>query len=175
MPVAVLVVCGAPLTGRLADMSSVMVDAGWRTHVIGTPSSSAWIDPRVAADMSIRFDFRGPHQEKKIQPDIVIVCPGTFNTINKVVAGLADNYAVSFICEAMGAGIPMVISPMVNNKLWAHLQWEASLDALRLAGVRLLDPQTGGIDVRPVQSGTGDTVVSYFQPSWLVAAAASMI
>src|SRR4029453_7341380 len=165
MSVAVLVTCGAPLTRRVGDLVDAMLAAGWDTHVVGTPSSAAWIDTDLATALRVRFEFRTVDQPKQIPPpDVVAVCPATFNTINKVVGGIADNYATSFICEALGAGTPVLMAPMVNQKLWAHLQWSASLNALRRANIHLLDPRTGGVDVKPVESGTGDVVVGEFHP-----------
>jgi phosphopantothenoylcysteine synthetase/decarboxylase len=176
VPIAVLVVCGAPLTRRVGDLVDAMLSAGWETHVVGTPSSAAWIDADLATTLGVRFEFRAADQRKNVsQPDVVAVCPATFNTVNKVVGGIADNYATSLICEAIGAGTPVLIAPMVNQKLWAHLQWRASLRALRRANVRLLDPRTGRVDVKPVESGTGDVVVRDFQPSWLLSAVRAML
>lgn len=176
MPKAVLVVCGAPLAQRVGDLVSSMVSAGWETQVVGTPSSAAWIDAELSIRLGVRFDFRTAGQQKSgLTPDIVAVCPATFNTVNKVVGGIADNYVTSYICEAIGARIPVLMAPMVNQKLWGHPQWSASLQALRRANVLLLDPLTGGTDVMPVKSGTGDTVVHDFQPSWLLAALHSLL
>ena len=172
MPIAVLVVCGAPLAQRIGDLVNAMRDAGWETYVIGTPSSRAWIDNDLASALGVRFDFRNPDQPKGVPTaDVVVVCPATFNTVNKVAVGIADTYAASFVCEAIGTGIPIVIAPMVNRKLWGHFNWSTSLDVLRRANVRFLDPRTGGVDVKPVESGTGDDVVRDFQPAWLVSAA----
>lgn len=176
MPKATLVICGAPLARRAGDLVDVMVSAGWETHVVGTPSSAAWVDSDLSMVLGIRFDFRTAGQQKSgPTPDVVVVCPATFNTVNKVVGGIADNYATSFICEAIGAGTPVLMMPMVNQKLWGHLQWGASLEALRRANVRLLDPLTGGTEVRPVKSGTGDIVVDDFQPSWILPALRAML
>jgi phosphopantothenoylcysteine synthetase/decarboxylase len=152
-----------------------MVDAirsdGWETYVIGTPSSAAWIDPELVTALDVSFDFRTPHATKNIPtPDVVVVCPATFNTVNKLVAGIADNYAASLVCEALGAGTPVVIAPMVNQKLWGHPQWRHSLAALQQSKVQLVDPETGGSNVQPVKSGTGDEVVSGFRPLWLLSA-----
>lgn len=176
MPKATLVICGAPLTQRVGELVGSMASAGWETQVVGTPSSAAWVDAELSAALDVRFGFRTAGQQKSGHvPDVVSVCPATFNTINKVVGGIADNYATSLICEAIGAGTPVLMTPMVNQKLWGHLQWEVSLNALRRANVRLLDPMTGSVDVAPVASGTGDIVVRDFQPSWLLAALRAMI
>jgi phosphopantothenoylcysteine synthetase/decarboxylase len=171
MPVLVLVVCGAPLTQRVGDMTRTLTDAGWKTYVVGTPASASWIDKGTRAELGMRFEFRTPTQAKRIpSADALTVCPATFNTTNKIVAGIADNYAVSLVCESIGNAIPTIMVPMANNKLWGHLGWQRSLAALAGSGVRLLDVHTGGSGTSPVQSGTGDEVVRDFRAAWLVKA-----
>jgi phosphopantothenoylcysteine synthetase/decarboxylase len=171
MPVVALIICGAPLAQRVGDMVQALVDAGWETHVVGTPSSAAWVDASARTQLGIRFDFRSPMQGKRPEVvDAAIVCPATFNTTNKIVSGMADNYGVSLACETIGAGAPVVVAPMVNNKLWGHFGWQSTLNSLIDAGVRLLDVQTGGSATSPVQSGAGDAVVRNFEPTWLVKA-----
>lgn len=176
MATAVLVICGAPLARRVSDLVDAMTSSGWDTFVVGTPSSVAWVDSDMYAKLGVRSDFRLAGQRKGSRtPDIVAVCPATFNTINKVVGGIADNYATSLICEAIGAGTPVLLTPMVNRKLWGHFRWDASLSALRRANVRFLSPLTGDPEPAPVESGTGDAVVRDFQPSWLTSALGEML
>jgi phosphopantothenoylcysteine synthetase/decarboxylase len=171
MPVAVIVTCGAPLAERLGDLVDAMQAHGWESHVVGTPASAAWIDTALVDQLGVRFDFRVPDGLKTApEPDVVAVCPATFNTVNKVALGIADNYATSFVCEAIGAGSPVLMVPMVNQKLWSHLRWTSSLEDLRRANVRFLDVQSGEAEARPVESGTGDFVVRGFQPGWLISA-----
>jgi phosphopantothenoylcysteine synthetase/decarboxylase len=98
----------------------------------------------------------------------VVVAPATFNTINKLAAGIADTYAHSTACEAIGTRIPVVLVPMVNTALWGHPALTESLRRLEGAGVRCLDVQSGGAP-RAVESGTGATVVARFDPEWIMA------
>ncbi|GAA2858302.1 flavoprotein [Actinoplanes cyaneus] len=168
MPVVALIVCGAPLARRVGDMAHALVEAGWHTQVVGTPMAIDWVDPAMQSALDIRFDFRAPAQQRvRTDIDALIICPATFNTANKIAAGIADNYAVSLACESIGQGLPVVMAPMVNNKLWGHFKWESTLAALTQAGVRLLDIQTGKPGTDPVESGSGKAVVSRFDPSWL--------
>ena len=105
---------------------------------------------------------------------MVVICPATFNTLNKIASGIADNYATSLVCEVVGMRRPVLVAPMVNHKLWDHPALSSSVNALSGAGVRFLDMQTGKAGLSPVQSGSGDEVVSKFQPSWLLAAVRSI-
>lgn len=155
MPTVSLVACGAPLASRLDDVAKALDVAGWSVSVMATESAAQWLGER-GQGLGAR------------RPDALAVCPLTFNTANKWLLGLADTRPMSLLCEALGAGIPMVAVPFLNDSLWAHPAVATTLDGLVRAGVRLLDPATGKLGPQPVQSGTGDDVAARFDPAWLV-------
>ena len=85
--------------------------------------------------------------------------------------GIMDTSAAGALCDALGAGVPIVAVPMVNNRLWGHPVWASTLQTLVDAGVRFVDAQSGHVgDPAPVASGTGPEVVAAFDPEWVVAA-----
>src|SRR5207244_1547473 len=98
--------------------------------------------------------FRRPEDTQLLPaPDAIIVCPATFNTINKLTAGIADTFALGVLTEAIGGGLPVVIAPSLNSAQAAHWAFERNLDELRAAGVAVLygpgvyepgPPGTGG-------------------------------
>jgi hypothetical protein len=49
-------------------------------------------------------------------PDVVLVCPATFNTVSRLALGIADTYTASALAEALGVGVPMFVVPMVNDR-----------------------------------------------------------
>jgi phosphopantothenoylcysteine synthetase/decarboxylase len=166
-----LIVCGAPLTLRTPDLVRALLDDGWTVSVVATPSALAWIDgpaiKRLTGVLS-RSEFRDPqHPKRGGPPDAVVVCPATFNTVNKAAVGAADTYALAQLCEALGEGVPVVAVPMVNNKLWGHPAWSRSLAVLESAGVDLMNIHTGEQGAAVVQSGTSDAVVARFDPAWV--------
>ncbi len=151
-----LVVCGAPLAARAGDVLDALRE-GWSVSVVVTDAASQW--------------FSEPSVHDRPRPDLVVACPLTFNTANKVAAGIMDTSAAGALCDALGAGVPVVAVPMVNNRLWGHPVWATTLRTLAGAGVRFVDPRSGQIDdPAPVQSGTGPEVVAAFDPAWVVAA-----
>lgn len=103
-----------------------------------------------------------------------MAAPATFNMINKVAGGIADTPTAGVLCEALGAGIPLVMAPMAKHALWGHPQFLLNLSALATAGVQLLDPTTGADRPTPIHSGTGALVAARFDPSWLVDAVRSV-
>lgn len=169
-----IVACGAPLAARVHEVAALAIAAGWDARVIATTAATAWIDSaeleRVTGFPAL-VEQRQPDQPKRFGPPArVIVCPATFNTVNKLAAGIADDYAAGFLCEALATGTPIVIVPMVSTKLWGHPVWQRNLDALAAAGVTFADVQTGRAGTpAPVESGTGDQVAAKFDSAWAVA------
>lgn len=171
-----LIVCGAPLTARTPDMVSELITAGWTVTVVGTPASAGWLDRDAVAGLTgeqARLDYRKPGEPRRGgRPDAVVVCPATFNTVNKAAAGAMDTYALGVLCEAIGAGVPVYAVPTVNDRLWGHPVWERSLALLAAAGVTFLDLRTGQPGARPVPSGTENEAVAQFDPLRIVSALA---
>jgi phosphopantothenoylcysteine synthetase/decarboxylase len=168
-----LILTGAPLTERGADLASALVEFGWQVRVVATQAALPWVDVDAitrASGVPPRVEARDPSQPKSPRPDAVVIAPATFNTINKLAAGIADTYAHSTACEAIGAGATVVVVPMVNTLLWGHPALAGSLRFLEAAGVRLVDVQTGKSELQPVASGTGDAVVARFDPAWVTRA-----
>jgi hypothetical protein len=86
-------------------------------------------------------------------PNAMLVCPATFNTINKWAYGLADTLALALLTEAIGLELPLVAAPALNSAQAAHPAFERSVAALREMGVTVLygpgvyepgPPGTGG-------------------------------
>lgn len=129
----------------------------------------SWVDAaqvKKITGCAVLSEQRRPGQAKRFPPPAqVIVCPATFNTVNKLAAGIMDNYAAGLLCEALASRTPMTIAPMVNNRLWSHPAWQHNLDMLAATGVKFVDIQTGHAG-RPaaVRSGTGDEVIAAFDP-----------
>jgi phosphopantothenoylcysteine synthetase/decarboxylase len=172
-----LIVCGAPLAARAGDLATATVAAGWDTTVIGTPAARDWInDESIAAatGRSARYEYRAPTEVKSgPDADIVVVCPATFNTINKTVSGASDTYALGVIASALGTSTPVLMVPLVSAKLWGHPIWQDNVATLREWGVHFLDVQTGEPGTHPVASGTGPDVTAAFKPEWLIEALTS--
>jgi phosphopantothenoylcysteine synthetase/decarboxylase len=168
-----LILTGAPLSERGADLARALGDDGWRVRVVATPAAVPWVDgeaiTRVTGEPP-RVNARDATQPKAPRPDVLVIAPATFNTINKLAGGVADTYAHSTACEALGAGVPLVVVPMMNESLWNHPAMAVSLRVLAEAGARLVDVRTGGDTLVAVTSGTGTDVVASFDPRWITRA-----
>jgi phosphopantothenoylcysteine synthetase/decarboxylase len=145
---------------------------------VTTPAGADWLQPdriHAVTGRPPRSAYRQPSEVKAGPfPDAVVVCPATFNTVNKTAVAAADTYALGVIAAALGAGTPVFMVPMVNTGLWDHPRWRCSLATLDEWGVVLLDPRTGQHSPRSVESGTGEQIAAAFQPQWIVAALAAL-
>lgn len=133
-----LIVCGAPLAARTPDLIRGLMADGWRPAVVGTPGSVGWLDHDAVTRLvgePPRFEFRAPSTPKHGgAPAVVVVCPATFNTVNKAAAGIADTYALGVLCEAISTRTPTVIVPTVSTRLSGHPAWPRSVATLTEAG-----------------------------------------
>lgn len=168
-----LVVCGAPLAARAVEVARALAADGWSLAVGLSEAGAEWIDAQQlteAANEPAATRRRAASEPRRApRPDRVVAFPLTFNTANKIAAGIMDNHVTGTLCDALGNGSPIVATLMVNDRLWGHPAWPGTLAWLGDAGVRFLDPRTGHIDApAPVLSGTGEQVVRDFDPAWIV-------
>lgn len=158
-----VVVCAAGPAGDVGKLVSLAQDDGWQVYVIATPAARAFIDERALAEQTGRpvlVDYRSPKEPRRAPPaDAIIVAPATFNTINKLAAGIADNYALATLAECIGAGVPVVVLPFINSALAGRAPLRAAVRALRDEGVRvLLGPD--GYEPHPPRAG-GDHMSAF--------------
>jgi phosphopantothenoylcysteine decarboxylase/phosphopantothenate--cysteine ligase len=74
--------------------------------------------------------------------DLAIVCPATANIINKLAAGIADDY-ISTIFLACDFKKPYLIAPAMNLNMWKHPATRNSVKTLQGWGVNVLGTATG--------------------------------
>lgn len=165
MPNLGIVVTGAPLAARTADLIELATATGWQPSLAITESARPWLSGVDLSDTG----FRGPGAPKRPRPDALVVLPLTFNTGSKWALGIADNRPLSLLSETLGAGKPIAAVPLVNQDLWGHPAWSGHLDTLVGAGVVMIDPQTGERSARPQTSDNVDDLVRGFDPAWLLA------
>jgi hypothetical protein len=97
--------------------------AGWRVAVSLTPTAATWLAAvgelaRIEAVTGLPARH-GPRLPSEPRPhpsvDCYVVAPATFNTVAKLALGLADNQALTPVCEAIGSpDVPIIVFPRVN-------------------------------------------------------------
>jgi phosphopantothenoylcysteine decarboxylase len=70
-----------------------------------------WIDAAAVESVTgspALVDQRQPGHAKRFpEPAHVVVCPATFNSVNKLAAGIMDTYAAGIMCEALASHTPL--------------------------------------------------------------------
>lgn len=152
-----IIVCGSPRASRISELVTRAQAASWDVCVVSTPDGLRFLD-RTAVEQQtghpVPDKYRRMDETQLLPPpDAIIVCPATFNTINKLAAGISDNLALGVLTEAIGKRLPLVIAPALNTAQAAHWAFERSVDELRAAGIVVLygpgvyepgPPGTGG-------------------------------
>jgi hypothetical protein len=87
----------------------------------------------------VRDDYKQPNEPDVLpDPDAFVVAPATFNTVNKIAAGISDTLALGLINEAIGFGKPVILVPWPNQQLVKHPAFPRSVETLTAAGVRFV-------------------------------------
>lgn len=156
-PALWIVVCAAgpaPHVGRLVTEAQ---QRSWRPFLIATPSATGFIDMNALETLTgapVRSGHRRTGERAsgaRPRADAIIVAPATYNTINKWANGVADNYALDVLAEAVGYGIPIAVLPFVNANLAERAPFRRSVAALRAEGVDVML----GREWQPHPPGTG--------------------
>ena len=148
--VVYLVLSGTTTAARCPELLRALVGLGFANVIaIPTPNASRVIAPRDLDDVE-GVQVVESYFDLAIRPrpprGVVLFAPCSFNSLNKLAHGIADNLALSVVAEAIGRDTPVIVGPSLNAPLLAHPQAQASL--------RLL-PQWGVTIVPPVDEGEG--------------------
>ncbi|MDG2112839.1 MAG: flavoprotein [Actinomycetota bacterium] len=145
-----LVVCAVPGAERTLDRIAAEQAAGWEVCVVATERALAWFDAGEVESLTghpIQSRMR-IYGEPLFEPlgDEVLVAPASFNTINKIALGFADDMPSGLICEAIGREVPITVEPQLGEAFAAHPAFADHVARLESAGVQFVwrDP-----NVRP--------------------------
>jgi phosphopantothenoylcysteine synthetase/decarboxylase len=147
LELAYLVVTGTTTAARAPDLVRGLLELVPRVITLCTPNSARVIAPR---DLSVIPGNRvvESYFDEAILPrpplGLVLVAPCSFNSLNKLAAGSADNLALSVVAEAIGSGTPVVVAPSFNEPLLRHPRTPASIATLRSWGVLVIEPVDSG-------------------------------
>jgi phosphopantothenoylcysteine synthetase/decarboxylase len=146
--VVYLVLSGTTTAARCPEILRGLVGLGFATVIaLPTPNASRVIAGRELADVP-GAQVVESYFDLAIRPrppyGVVLFAPCSFNSLNKLAHGIADNLALSVTAEAIGRGTPVIVAPSLNAPLLAHPQAQASLRILPEWGVTIVPPVDDG-------------------------------
>src|SRR5579872_6119355 len=146
--VAYLVLSGTTTASRCPEILRGLVAFGFGTVIaLPTPNASRTIAPRELADVP-GAQVVESYFDLAIRPrpprGIVLFAPCSFNSLNKLAGGIADNLALAVTAEAIGRRTPVIVAPSLNQPLLDHPAAQSSLRSLREWGVTVVPPVDDG-------------------------------
>jgi phosphopantothenoylcysteine synthetase/decarboxylase len=146
--VAYLIMSGTTTAWRTPDLLRGLLGLGFDTVIaIPTPNASRVIAARDLADVA-GARLVESYFDAVIRPrpprGVVLFAPCSFNSLNKLAHGIADNLALSVVAEAVGRLTPIIVGPSLNQPLLDHPQAQASLKTLASWGVEIVPPVDEG-------------------------------
>jgi phosphopantothenoylcysteine synthetase/decarboxylase len=146
--VAYLMLSGTTTAARGPELLSGLVGLGFATVIaVPTPNAMRVIAPRELADVK-GAQVVESYFDLAIRPrpprGVVLFAPCSFNSLNKLAHGIADNLALSVVAEAIGRGTPVIVGPSLNQPLLIQPLAQASLRTLPGWGVAIVPPVDTG-------------------------------
>jgi len=137
-----VIACGGCPAGQLPDFVRFAQGQGWDVCVIATPDGTKFLDADELAELTghpVRVHFKDPDEPDVLPPpDALVIARATFNTINKLAAGISDTLALGLTNEAVGLGLPVIAAPWPSVQLYRHPVFQRSIAALRDWGVSIV-------------------------------------
>ncbi len=167
--VVYLLVSGTTTAARGPEILTSLVRLGFGTVIaVPTPNAFRTVSGRELADMP-GTQVVESYFDVAIRPrpprGVVLWAPCSFNSLNKLAHGIADNLALSVAAEAIGRGTPVIVAPSLNEPLMAHPAAQASLRRLPEWGVQIVPPVDTGNGPRLAPTEALMAAVQAFAPS----------
>lgn len=99
------------------------------------PSALEW-----ATEQPIVTELSGMSEHIFTQ-DLVLVCPATLNTINKIFAGIADNAVTTLIASSLGYKKPIYLVPTMHESLFENPFLKENLQKAERYGMHIIEPR----------------------------------
>ena len=146
--VAYLLLSGTTTAARGPELLRGLLGLGFTSVIaIPTPNASRVLAPRELADIP-NAQLVESYFDRAIRPrpprGVVLFAPCSFNSLNKLAQGMADNLPLSVAAEAIGRGTPVIVGPSLNAPLLLHPMAQASLRTLPEWGVTMVPPVDDG-------------------------------
>lgn len=149
-----VVVCGAGPAVDVGKLIGLAQGEGWEVLIVATRSALPFLDVealRARTGRPVRSAYGVPGQPRQASASsatALVVAPATFNFVNKLAAGIADDYALGVVAEAIGMGKPVAVLPWVNSALADRAPFLRAVADLRGEGVT--------VRYEPHEPGAGD-------------------
>lgn len=143
-------ITGSIAAYKSAYLISKLVQNGFEVQTVATSSSLQFIGKATLEGLTGKPVLIDQYEDGKMMShinlmkwaDLIILCPASANTINKMANGIADNLVTSLFL-AYNWDKPYLIAPAMNTAMYKHPATQEALNKL----------QSWGVDILPTDSG----------------------
>lgn len=156
--VAVLVT-GGIAAYKVADLVSVLTQAGVEVRVAMTPAATEFVGALTLEGLSGRPVLTDlwepgpvpePHVELGDWAEVVLVAPATANTLALLAHGRGDDVLLATV---LAARAPVVVAPAMNDAMWGQGAVQENVARLGSHGVTVVGPEGGRLASGHVGAG----------------------
>jgi phosphopantothenoylcysteine decarboxylase/phosphopantothenate--cysteine ligase len=143
-------ITGSIAAYKSAFLISKLVQSGCDIKVVATESALKFVGKATLEGLTGHAVYTDSFEEGEMMShinlmkwaDLIIICPATANTINKLANGIGDNLLTSLFL-AFDWTKPYLIAPAMNTKMYEHPATKNSLKKLAEWGVKILPTNEG--------------------------------
>jgi len=157
-----MLITGGIAAHKLPSICSLMKTWNHEVHILGTENAYKFVtrDSLLYSAEIIDGTYLA-HIRATQWADVVVIVPGSYNTINKVAAGIADNELTS-ACAAIPKTTRKIVFPAMNTNMWEKEVLQESIQKLLKWGWIVVEPAIGNLACGGTGKGTlrktGDVV-----------------
>ncbi|MGH8018802.1 MAG: phosphopantothenoylcysteine decarboxylase [Opitutaceae bacterium] len=141
---------GSIAAWKACAVISRLVQDGHEVQTVATPAALRFVGAATLEGLTgrpVRSDLweagaAMEHINLVKWADLVVLCPATANTINRLAAGTGDDL-LSTLFLAHDWKKPFLLAPAMNPAMWAHPATRASVERLRGWGIEVLPVARG--------------------------------
>lgn len=145
-----LKISGSIAAYKSASLISRLVQNGFEVRVVATDNALKFIGKATLEGLTGHRVYADSFEEGEMMShinlvkwaDLIIVCPASANTINKLANGVADNLLTSLFL-AHDWTKPYLIAPAMNTLMYEHPATQSAIKKLTEWGVRILPTAEG--------------------------------
>ncbi len=171
MPEILFQLSGSIAAYKACHVVSRLVQAGCAVQTVATGAALKFVGPatlegltgRPVATDTFAAGSLMDHIHLVRRADLVVLCPATANTINRLAAGIADDL-IGTMFLAYDFRVPYVVVPAMNAAMYEHPATVAALERLRGWGIELIEPSAGSLacgEIGPGRLAEPDDIVAH--------------
>lgn len=145
-------VTGSIAAHKAVDIASRLTQAGLEVNVVMTRDALRFVTEVPFRTLSRRPVVTDLYEEDEgwkprhiviaDEADLLLVAPATANTLAKLAHGIADD-ALGCVALALRPGVPVLLAPAMNGKMWLHPATQANVALLKARGAEVVGPAEG--------------------------------